>query len=116
MPSIYSNLYQKTPEEVQELLNSCVSKTSLIKELNISLKTLNKYIKKYNLTHQKKSSKSCKPRAKPLKIFREPNSNFIPTDLKQPSREEALKIFYKILAEKREKRLRQELKDAYYWY
>ena len=103
MPSIYSNLYQKTPEEIQNLLNSCVSKTSLIKELNISLKTLNKYIKKYNLTYKNKTGNSCKPRTKPLKIYRESNTNFIPTDLKLPSQEEALKNFYKILAEKRER-------------
>jgi hypothetical protein len=119
MPTNKPEFYSKTPAEIQELLNNCVSKTLLARQLNTCLKTLNNYIKKYNLQYESKVGKTRKPQlSKGVKgarsSFREPNVDFIPSDLQTPSSREALENFYKILAAKKEKRLLQELKDAYY--
>ena len=119
MPTNKPEFYFKTPEELQKLLDACVSKTLLARQLRIALKTLNIHIKKYNLQYQDQTGKTRKPkesgkRRRTGTTFREPNIDFIPSDLKTPSNAEALENFYKILAAKKEKRLIQELKDAYY--
>ena len=119
MPTNKPEFYSKTPEELQKLLDSGVAKTSIARQLNVSLKTLNKYIKKYDLKYirpiitPKKPKVSGRGRRTGTK-FREPSIDFIPNDLKTPSNAEALENFYKIIAAKKEKRLIQELKDAYY--
>jgi len=119
MSIIKPEFYSKTPDEIQKLLDACVSKTILAKELKVSLKTLTKYIKIYNLKYVSQAGKSPNPR--PIskrkiskEVFRDPRVDVIPKDLKTLSREEALQNFYKMLAIKKEKRLLQELKDAYY--
>lgn len=119
MPIIKPEFYSKTPDEIQKLLDACVSKTLLARELKVSLKTLTKYIKLHNLKYISQAGKSPKPR--PIskretakEVFRDPNVDVISKDLKTLSRKEALLNFYKMLAIKKEKRLLQELKDAYY--
>ena len=119
MPTNKPEFYSKTPEELQKLLDVCVSKTLLARQLRIALKTLNIHIKKYNLQYQDQTGKTRKQKAsgkgrRTGTKFREPSIDFIPSDLKTLSNAEALENFYKIIAAKKEKRLIQELKDAYY--
>lgn len=119
MPIIKPEFYSKTPDEIQKLLDLCVSKTILARELKVSLKTLNIFINKYNLQYQDQTGKTGKPSIRgknkiSKEVFRDPRVDVIPKDLKTLSREEALENFYKMLAVKKEKRLIQELKDAYY--
>lgn len=105
-----NKLKNNTPKQIQELLNTCTSKMALASQLGVYPKLLNKFITANNLSY--KSRIHRKPVIKKKVLCRE--SSAIPNDLKTPSHDEALKNFYKILTVKKEKRLLQELKDAYY--
>lgn len=105
-----NKLKNNTPKQIQELLNTCTSKMALASQLGVYPKLLNKFITANNLSY--KSRIHRKPPIKKESLCRE--SSAIPNDLKTPSHDEALQNFYKILASKKEKRLLQELKDAYY--
>lgn len=44
-------LQRYRPEEIQELLNSGESKSSIVERLGLYMEALNKYIKEHNLTY-----------------------------------------------------------------
>lgn len=110
-----NKLKNNTPKQIQELLNTCTSKMALASQLGVYPKLLNKFITANNLSYKSRIHRKPKPENPVIKkklLCRE--SSAIPNDLKTPSHDEALQNFYKILTTKKEKRLLQELKDAYY--
>ena len=101
-------LQRYTPEEIQELLNSGESKSSIVERLGLYMEAFNKYIKQHNLTynlpkgHIKKKVKKHRE-VTPVKY------------LNSEEAEDPLKKFYEMLARKKEKRALRELKNPYDW-
>ena len=101
-------LQRYTPEEIQELLNSGESKSSIVERLGLYMEAFNKYIKQHNLTYN--SGKKYTKR--PVKKYKE----VLPVkDLNSEEAEDPLKKFYEMLARKKEKRALRELKNPYDW-
>lgn len=101
-------LRKYTPEEIQDILNSGESKSSIVQRLGLYMEALNKYIKQHNLTYTsgKKYTKG------PLKKYKEA----LPVkDLNSEEAEDPVKKFYEMLARKKEKRALRELKNPYDW-
>lgn len=104
--SVLSNY---TPEQIQELLNSGEFKYNIAKKLGIYPRAFNAYIKKHNLTYKQppliKYGKQYQSKKKKDGIVAPPPS------LKAD--EEALERFRKQFAERKQKRMLQELKNSY---
>jgi len=101
-------LQRYKPEEIQELLNSGESKSSIVERLGLYMEAFNKYIKQHNLTY--KSGKKYTKR--PVKRYKEA----LPVkDLNSEEAEDPVKKFYEMLARKKQKRALQELKNPYDW-
>lgn len=101
-------LQKYTPEDIQKLLNSGESKSSIVERLGLYMEAFNKYIKQHNLTYNsgKKYTKQQIKKHKetiPVKSFNSEET------------EDPLKKFYEMLARKKEKRALRELKNPYDW-
>ena len=105
-----SILSQYTPEQIQELLNSGEFKYNIAKKLGLYPRAFNAYIKEHNLTYKQppliKYGKQYKSKKKRMELVASP------PNLKAD--EEALERFKKEFAERKQKRVLQELKDSYY--
>jgi hypothetical protein len=101
-------LQRYTPEEIQELLNSGESKSSIVERLGLYMEAFNKYIKQHNLIYN--SGKKYTKR--PVKKYKEA----LPVkDLNSEEAEDPVKKFHEMLARKKEKRVLRELKNPYDW-
>jgi len=103
-------LRRYTPEEIQELLNSGESKSSIVARLGLYMEALNKYIKEHNLIYDPSRRRGyTKMRVKKYK-------ETIPVqDLNSEEAEDPVKKFYEMLRRKKEKRTLRELKNPYDW-
>lgn len=106
-------LQKYTPEDIQKLLNSGESKSSVAHTLGVHIKAFNEYIQKYNLTYQysrkpKSTQKHNREQEKKYDTDK-PNNHLIFDE------EDLVKKFYEMLAKKREKRMLRELKSPYDW-
>lgn len=114
----YTSKYDKvirkyTFEELQNLLDSCQSKTNLCLKLKVSLQYFNRIIELNNLKYTNKDRGLPKGYVhKPIKIIKDAT---IQTRLTQEAISEntALDRFYKELESKKKKRLIKELLDPY---
>jgi hypothetical protein len=101
-------LQKYTPEDIQKLLNSGESKSSIVERLGLYMDALNKYIKEHNITY----NPSKKRTRQPFKKYKEmvPVKSFNSEEAEDP-----VKKFYEMLARKKEKRTLRELKNPYDW-
>lgn len=102
-------LSKYTLEDIQKLLNSGESKTTIAKTLDINIKAFNAYIHRHNLTYktpcQIKYGKQYQSKKRKERIVApSPSLN---------ADKEALERFRKQFAERKQKRMLQELKDSY---
>ena len=104
-----SILSQYTPEQIQELLNSGEFKYNIAKKLGVYPRSLNIYIEKHNLAYTqpplRRYGKQYKSKIKRLELIVPPP--------KIDADEEALERFKQEFAERKQKRMLQELKDSY---
>lgn len=94
-------LNQYTPEEIQKLLNSGLTKKSIVVNLGVHFKAFDKYIKEHNLTYKTPSKK---------KLEEKTNIKNISID------EEPLERFKKLFEERKLKRIKRELKNPLHIY
>ena len=91
-------LNKYTPEEIQKLLSSGLTKKAIVANLGVQFKAFDKYIEENNLTYKTPSRK--KPDEKI-------NIKNISID------DEPLEIFKKLFEEKKLKRIKRDLKEPY---
>jgi len=92
-------LNQYTPEDIQNFLNSGLTKKVIVVNLGVHFKAFDKYIEEHNLIYKTPSRK------KPDKKI---NINDISIE------EKPLERFKKLFEERKLKRTLKELKDGYY--
>jgi len=91
-------LNKYTPEEIQKLLNSGLTKKAIVANLGVQFKAFDKYIEEHNLTYKTPSRK--KPDEK--------------INIKNVSiSDEPLERFKKLFEERKLKRTLKELKEPY---
>ena len=91
-------LNKYTPEEIQKLLSSGLTKKAIVANLGVQFKAFDKYIEEHNLYYKTPSRK--KPDEKI-------NIKNISID------DEPLEIFKKLFEEKKLKRIKRDLKEPY---
>ena len=91
-------LNKYTPEEIQKLLNSGLTKKAIVANLGVQFKAFDRYIEEHNLTYKTPSRK--KPDEKI-------NIKNISID------DEPLEKFKKLFEEKKLKRIKRDLKEPY---
>ena len=91
-------LNKYTPEEIQKLLNSGLTKKAIVANLGVQFKAFDKYIEEHNLTYKTPSRK--KPDEK--------------INIKNVSiSDEPLERFKKLFEERKLKRIKRDLKEPY---
>lgn len=104
-----SILSQYTPEQIQELLNSGEFKYNIAKKLGVYPRSFNAYIKKHNLIYKQPSlikyGKQYQSKKK--------KEGIVAPLPKLDADEEALERFKQEFAERKQKRMLQELKNSY---
>lgn len=89
-------LNKYTPEKIQKLLNSGLTKKAIVANLGVQFKAFDRYIEEHNLTYKTPSRK--KPDEKIKNIFID---------------DEPLEKFKKLFEERKLKRTLKELKEPY---
>ncbi|HNQ68366.1 MAG TPA: hypothetical protein PKN32_08300 [Bacteroidales bacterium] len=104
-----SILSQYTLEQIQEWLNSGEFKYNIAKKLGVYPRAFNLFMKKHNLTYTqpplRRYGKQYKTKKKRMELVAPPP--------KIDADEEALKRFKQEFAERKQKRMLQELKNGY---
>ncbi len=104
-----SILSEYTPEQIQELLNSGEFKYNIAKKLGLYPRSLNAYIKKHNLTYKQPPLRRY---GKQYQSKKKREGIVVPVP-KLDADEEALERFKQEFAERKQKRMLQELKNSY---
>lgn len=91
-------LSQYTPEDIQNFLNSGLTKKVIVANLGVHFKAFDKYIKEHNLSYKTPSKKKPEEKTNIKNIFMD---------------EEPLERFKKLFEERKLKRTLKELKEPY---
>lgn len=102
-------LSKYTLEDIQKLLNSGESKTTIAKTLDINIKAFNAYIHRHNLTYKT----PCQIKYGKQYQSKKRKEGIVAPSLSFNADKEALERFRKQFAERKQKRMLQELKDSY---
>ena len=99
-------LQKYTPEDIQKLLNSGKFKSVIVRTLGVNMKAFNEYIKQHNLTYN--------PPNKPKINNTQKHNNIRKEQKNSKPYQEPLERLKKLFEERKQKRILQEIKDAYY--
>jgi hypothetical protein len=91
-------LNKYTPEEIQKLLNSGLTKKAIVANLGVQFKAFDKYIEEHNLTYKTPSRKKPDEKINIKNIFID---------------DEPLEKFKKLFEERKLKRIKRDLKEPY---
>ena len=91
-------LNKYTPEEIQKLLSSGLTKKVIVANLGVQFKAFDKYIEEHNLTYKTPSRKKPDEKINIKNIFID---------------DEPLEKFKKLFEERKLKRIKRDLKEPY---